>query len=294
MNDLQLIALYLYVCERYEKELQYEYIRFSNNNNPEFTDEEGLTIYLYAMSAEDKRLVTQVHCYADKYLRSYFPKLPSYQAFNNRLNNLSIVMQRLLATVLQEAIPKESSATEGVVDSLPIMTCSAKRKAKVARELTAKGYCSTKDLYYYGVKLHLLGMRREGTLPWPKAIVLSSAAENDLRVMKENISSMCTERMYGDKMYNDPSYFEATGMEMLTPVKAVKGKPEVLRQRDKAAEDLYSTAVSVIRQPVEALFSWLLQKVQIQTASKVRSTKGLLLHIFGKLTAAFLPYILNP
>ncbi len=165
MNDLRLIALYLYVCERYEKELQYEYLRFSNNCNPEFTDEEALSIYLYAVSAEDKRLVTQVYSYADNYLRSYFPKLPSYQAFNNRLNNLSIVMQRLLATVLQEAIPVESSATEGVVDSLPIITCSAKRRAKVARELTAKGYCSTKDLYYYGVKLHLLGARREGTLP---------------------------------------------------------------------------------------------------------------------------------
>ncbi len=66
-----------------------------------------------------------------------------------------------------------------------------------------------------------------------------------------------------------------------------------LRQRDKAAEDLYSTAVSVVRQPIEALFSWLLAKVQIQTASKVRSTKGLLLHIFGKLTAAFLTLILD-
>jgi hypothetical protein len=42
---------------------------------------------------------------------------------------------------------------------------------------------------------------------------------------------------------------------MLTPVKAVKGMPDVLRKFDRAANDLYSRAVSRIRQPIEALFS---------------------------------------
>ena len=269
-------------------------MRFSNNRHPEFSDEEALTIYLYAVSEEEKRQIKQIYRYADRYLRSYFPKLPSYQAFNHRLNCLSTLMQRLLAGVLKEALPADSSPSETLVDSLPIITCLAKRKAKVAGEVTAKGYCSTKDLYYYGVKLHVAGARREGALPWPRSIVLSPAAENDLSVVKENISSMSSETMYGDKIYHDKSYFAAKGVEMLTPVKGVKGKAEVLKQRDKAAEDLFSRAVSAVRQPIEALFSWLLEKVAIQTASKVRSTKGLLLHIFGKLTAAFIGFIPNP
>jgi len=82
--------------------------------------------------------------------------------------------------------------------------------------------------------------------------------------------------------------------EMLTPVKAVKGMPEVLRCFDKAADDLYSRAVSVIRQPIESLFNWLIEKTDIQRASKVRSTKGLLVHVFGKIAAAFLCCIFNP
>ena len=36
---------------------------------------------------------------------------------------------------------------------------------------------------------------------------------------------------------------------ILTPVKAVKNQAQVLTQRDKVANDLYSRAVSVIRQP---------------------------------------------
>jgi hypothetical protein len=34
---------------------------------------------------------------------------------------------------------------------------------------------------------------------------------------------------------------------MLTPIKATKGIPEIIKQRNKAADDLFSTAVSKIR-----------------------------------------------
>ena len=71
--------------------------------------------------------------------------------------------------------------------------------------------------------------------------------------------------------------------EMLTPVKAIKGIPDVIKQRIKAANDLFSTAVSKVRQPVEAIFNWLIEKTDIQRASKVRSTKGLMLHVFGRI-----------
>jgi uncharacterized protein YoxC len=76
-------------------------------------------------------------------------------------------------------------------------------------------------------------------------------------------------------------------LEMLTPVKAVKAMPDVLKKFNRAANDLSSRAVSKIRQPIEAISSWLIKKSDIQKASKVRSTKGLNLHVYGRLVAAF-------
>jgi hypothetical protein len=73
---------------------------------------------------------------------------------------------------------------------------------------------------------------------------------------------------------------------MLTPVKAIKGQTEEIKQREKAFNDLFSTAVSKVRQPIEAFFNWLNEKTKIQRAMKVRSTAGLLNHIFGKLSIA--------
>jgi hypothetical protein len=51
---------------------------------------------------------------------------------------------------------------------------------------------------------------------------------------------------------------------------------------------LYSKAISSVRQPIEALFEWLIEKTDFQRASKVLSGKGLLVHVFGKLAAALI------
>lgn len=42
---------------------------------------------------------------------------------------------------------------------------------------------------------------------------------------------------------------------MLIPVKAVKGQSEQKRQSSKAYNDLFSTAVSKVRQPIESFFN---------------------------------------
>jgi len=38
----------------YAKKLKYLCQRFSNNSNPEFTDQEAITIYLYSMHVEHR------------------------------------------------------------------------------------------------------------------------------------------------------------------------------------------------------------------------------------------------
>jgi hypothetical protein len=44
----------------------------------------------------------------------------------------------------------------------------------------------------------------------------------------------------------------------------------------------------------ESLFNWIEEKTGIQCASKVRSREGLLVHVFGRLTAAMLTLAFNP
>lgn len=288
----KLIEIYFYICEKFEKDLQYCCQRFSNNNEPEFTDQEIMTIYLYAIHQEQRFKCKQIHGFANDYLRSWFPKLPSYSAFNNRLNRLSDAFIHLVRPLLAEFIPKDCSTEFSLLDSLPIITCSGKRAGKVAPELTDKGYCSTKGMYYYGSKLHALAFHHKGHLPFPEDLLLTPASENDLNLFKQAWGNIINRTFFGDKIYNHADFFSQIASSqnavMLTPVKAVKGQSEREKQFDKAANDLFSTAVSVIRQPIESLFNWLIEKTDFQRASKVRSTKGLIVHVFGKIAAAFI------
>ena len=125
--------------------------------------------------------------------------------------------------------------------------------------------------------------------------MFTPASVNDLALFKEAWSGIKGRTFFGDKIYNDKGFFlnmaQDHNSEMLTPVKAVKGMPDVLRKFDRAANDLYSRAISKIRQPIESLFNWLIEKTDIQNASKVRSTKGLTLHAYGRLAAAFITLI---
>lgn len=294
----KLIKLYYYVCEKYDSELQWCCERFTNNNKPEFTDQEVMTIYLFAVLEEKRFKIKQIHEFARDYLLDWFPKLTSYVAFNTRLNRLCEAFRVLSQSLIEEFIPEECSSEFSLLDSMPIITCSGKRKAKVAKELTDKSFCSTKNLWYFGLKLHALNSYNKGTLPYPESIVISKASESDLNIFKWNWSSIRSRSFFGDKIYCDEPFFDTLYMEkesiMFTPIKEVKGKVESLKQRDRAHKDLFSKAVSTIRQSIESFFNWINEKTHIQNASKVRSTKGLLVHVFGKLTACFLKPICNP
>jgi hypothetical protein len=288
----KLVEIYFYVCEKFEKDLKFSCQRFTNNDNPEFTDQEIMTIYLFVISQERRFKIKEIYRFADVYLRSWFPKLPSYAAFNNRLNRLSEAFKMLTTSLLQDYQPIDCILQESLLDSLPIVTAHGKRVGKVAPELTDKGFCSTKSMYFYGLKLHALGFRREKQMPFPEQLLITPASENDLNVFRNAWSSIENRTFYGDKIYHNVDYFNdlaaTQNAVMLTPVKAIKNQSDWEKQFGKAANDLFSKAVSRIRQPIESFFNWLIEKTDCQRASKVRSANGLLVHVFGKLAAAFI------
>jgi hypothetical protein len=133
---LRLTAIYLYLCDLYDSELRFACERFSNNSKPEFTDQELITVYLFVMHSEQRFKVKQIHQFAKDYLSSWFPKLPSYVAFNTRLNRLSEAFKYLSINLLEANLPIDCSPITNVLDSMPIITCSGKRHGKVAKELT--------------------------------------------------------------------------------------------------------------------------------------------------------------
>ena len=87
----------MYICDVYKSSLCFYCQRFSNNSNPEFTDEEVLTVYLFCGYCQRYFGIKEIHTFAKEYLSSWFPKLPSYQTFVSSHLGPSCVPQYILA-----------------------------------------------------------------------------------------------------------------------------------------------------------------------------------------------------
>jgi hypothetical protein len=302
MRELELIRLYYYLCECYDNELCWYCQRFSLNSSPsneKITNAELLTIYFYCRRYENKHKKREIYDYATRYMKSYFPLLPNYANFNTRINALHHLMLALLPIMLQhieqQDIVKNISEEISLVDAFPIMLCSGKRSAKVASELSDKSFCATKNVYYYGVKMHMVARRVPNSIPLMDFINITPASENDLISFKPILPKLAGKAIFADKAYSDTDLnkqiLQQQNAYIFTPVKLVKGQTQTQRQFKKAADDLFSTAVSRIRQPIESLFNWINEKTGLQNASKVRATKGLFVHIFGALATSLFHYI---
>ena len=300
----QLIALYLFVCHHYQRSLWVFAQRFSNNNQPQFTDEELMTLYLFG-TLKRHRGVRAIYHYTVDHLLEWFPELPSYGGFIQRINRLGSAFAHLANDLLELVIehqgqtrpePEPSYAPViGLVDSCPIIMAQHGRSdtASVAPELADKGRCPVKRLYYHGVKLHLIAERRPGCLPLPRHMEVSPASAHDLTVLHGVLPQLQRGWLLGDKIYRDAvvgSHLEKEqNLTLITPIQRKKGQTHLA-----LTDRIYSERVSRLRQPIESFFNWLEAKTGIQRASTVRSLKGLQVHVFGKLAAALFLLAFNP
>lgn len=290
--EMQLIQLYCDVCEQYQSHVWMSCERMSNNSHPDFTDEEVMTIYLFGIQRK-RYSVKAIYDYTHDHLSDWFQTLPSYGGFVQRLNRLSGAFPALLAGFAPTWEGMPGVPLIFLLDSMPIILAQGRRRftANVAGEVADCGYCATKQLHYYGLKLHLLGIRQPGTLPHPEYLELTSARPHDLTVLEAIYPYLWQGELYADKAYISEVLkllLEQQEMRLQTPTKKAKGQ-ETLRMFDK----LWSSSVSRVRQPIEAFFSWLEEKTGIQMASKVRSLNGLLVHVYGRLAAAMYMLTLN-
>lgn len=287
----QLIQIYLFVCHIYDTDSETCFQRASNNSEPLFTDQELITIWFFAhLSGFAQK--KQMHSFIKNYWFDWFPRLPAYQTFVYRLNQLEPSFQtcgKVLSALLRQRCPPE---VDQIIDSFPVMLASNGHsyRARVARERAGVGYCAAKKLRFHGVRLHVTAARNAGRLPLPTGVWLLAAAHHDSKAVKEQTPEIKADALFGDLAYRDKelmTLFRAQNTQLITPVKKPKGGD--LTENEK----YHNRLISKFRQPIESLFNWIIEKTNIQKASKVRSTDALLIHCWGKLAVAFFLLVFN-
>ena len=110
------------------------------------------------------------------------------------------------------------------MDSFPVALAKQghRFKACVAKELANAGYCSTKKLYYYGVRVHVVGRRQAGTLPTPEYIGVKGASHHDGKIFEQIRPELANNELYGDKAYRRPDAKEVSKIQNLTVFTSIK------------------------------------------------------------------------
>jgi hypothetical protein len=265
------------------------HLQANRNGKTDLTVPELMTIYLFGqINGYFKH--RHIYNFIKEYWLDWFPNLPSYQAFNCRLNLLEPCFHALFENLSNRlhAGEKDFQAVDYLIDSMPIMLAVGTRskQAKVAHDLCNTGTSFVKQTHFHGVRLHLLAKKKSNKLPLPNQVWLKQASVHDLTALKEKADELPNFiNLFGDKADADALFKEELQMQniqLFTPIKKPKKKELSEAQRR------YNKTVSKIRQPIESFFKWLIDKTDIQRASQVRSTDGLLIHCLGKLTFALL------
>ena len=140
-------------------------------------------------------------------------------------------------------------------------------------------------MWYYGVKLHILAQSNYKAMPTPALMTVTNASRHDLPVAKEMLRDVLGIRVFGDSAFIDEEWqaqmLEENNITILTPIKHEKGQEQL-----SAWAKLWSTAISSVKQPIESLNNWIIEKTGIQKASKVRSTNGLIAFIYARIACA--------
>lgn len=285
----QLIRLYCTICLLYDNRLVLVAQRLSNNFSPKFTDEECITIALWGI-INQKFTLRGSYDFIKDFYPNWFPDLPNYKRFNRRVNYLACAIKELadllLGRLCQGANPLIRTH---LTDSMPIVVAKQSRssRAKAAKEICNKGYCEAKDMFYYGVKLSVLGQSQYKSMPSPRKMELTPASNHDLPILQRMVQDVYGIDLFGDKAFISADWqaqiLKSNDIRVFTPIKLDKGQ-----ERLDSADKLLSIAISRVRQPIESFFNWLHEKTNIQEASKVRSTRGLMTFVFSRIAVACL------
>ena len=285
----KLIELYCTICQCNDSRFREELQRQSNNNCPQFTDEELITVCLWGKA---QQLLTRkaIYHYTKSHLLAWFPALPSYQAFSRRLNRIAGAFRTLSEIWLKEVRGRNEDSNCFAVDSCLIMLArhSNSTGAKVGKPLCNKCYNATRKEWYHGVKLHAFVMLRPGKLPVPCAFQISQASLCDLWAARQvdfDCAPVAHGKLFADRAYADTAWAETLrsgrAIELITPRK--KKPSDTL-----LSGDCLNSSVASCRQPIESFFNWLQIKSGIQSASHVRSLPGLFFLIFSSLAFSLL------
>lgn len=127
----------------------------------------------------------------------------SKSQLNRRLHAFDETFWRRLLYQLSLSLLQYETCSEYAIDSFPVSVCDTPRitRAKIFQGKEYHGYNSSKQRYFFGIKVHMMVSAEKGI---PVEIVFTPGSENDMRALKRfSLDIPKGSTIYGDRAYNN-------------------------------------------------------------------------------------------
>lgn len=233
-----LLVLYVFVDDTLAQHPEWASWRRSNNDEPDFTDAEVLTIALM-QGCLGCATLKQTYAFIAHNHRAAFPKLCTYARFIARLHALREIVGHLIVAALSQ---HQMPARVYIFDSKPIPLCKPVRHGRVRLLREDGAYFGKNSVgWYFGFKIHVL-MHKNGAI---LNVVFTSAnvSDKDIEIVTLLASAVEGGLGLGDLGYRSQPLREAlkeVGMGLLTPADVAEPHRLFLRQKRERIETAFS------------------------------------------------------
>lgn len=134
----------------------------------------------------------------------YFGRLLGRSRLNKRLLRIPQEIWLHIFTICHVTLCDKNNR-EYIVDSFPVPVCQNARitRCKLLRGKEYRGFCSSKNIYFFGLKAHVL-TTADGI---PLEVVFTSGSEADVKAFRRfNLDLEEGSVIYADKAYTDYTY----------------------------------------------------------------------------------------
>ena len=221
-----------------------------------------MTAEMYGGNYQRARLVSVNH--------RYFSNILSLSQLVRRIHKIPEHVWYVVFMALQLVL-RNKNCNLFIIDSFPVKAYENHKsfRAKIFAEKKYHGYCASKKLYFFGIKVHMI-VDIDGV---PIELIFTPGSASDVRTLQSFPLELGKNSMLmGDKAYTNYQFEnflqEYKGIKML-----VKRRSNLSRQNTKEEKSLLQK-----RNKIETVFSAIVSRMP--RSIKARTEKGFCLKIF--------------
>lgn len=192
--DTKIVLIYC-LCSDFLKKMGH-----INHQSEKMADEEVLTfaivsaMFFYGSHEKSRNFLKDY---------GYIPNILSKSQLNRRIHSFDESFWRQLLHCLSHSLVHFEKTDEYVIDSFPVSVCDTSRitRAKLFQGKEYHSYNSSKQRYFYGMKVHMLVTANKGV---PIEVIFTPGSEHDMRAFKRFSFDIPNQsKIYGDRAYNN-------------------------------------------------------------------------------------------